>query len=131
MGADCCSSGPKQDAPSCGGPSTTNHEHTPGSHDHGLGHEHADHGHNHAHANNTDGHGHDHDHAHSDHGHDHDHDHDQAATQEHAHCVDEDDCAIKGEVCDDADCCDTDADCSSETLTCCDTDQEHCDGLPP
>ncbi|OAQ98359.1 hypothetical protein LLEC1_01174 [Akanthomyces lecanii] len=118
MGADCCSSDPKQDAPSCSGPSTTTHDHAAAPHDHGHGHVHAD---------NNDHHGHDHDHAHVARGHGHDHDHDQAATQEHAHCVDEEDCAARGEVCDDDECCDTDDACSSETLTCCDTDVEHCD----
>ncbi|KAJ2966989.1 hypothetical protein NQ176_g9885 [Zarea fungicola] len=116
MGTDCCSSSPKQDVPSCAGPSTDTHESHDGNYNHN--HDHA-HGHEHGHVTGAD-HGHDH-------SHDHDHDHDQSAPQEHAHCIDQDDCAKKGEVCDNVACCETDDDCTSATVTCCDANDEHCD----
>ncbi|KAM3530786.1 hypothetical protein NHJ13051_001226 [Beauveria bassiana] len=125
MGADCCSTDPKQDGPSCGGPSTESHDHNDAARDDGQIQAHGSHHHDHNRVDDGHNHGHDHDHAHPEHGHE--HNRNQVVTQEHAHCVDENDCAAKGEVCDDADCCDTDDTCSSATLACCDTNDEQCD----
>ncbi|ATY63321.1 cation transport ATPase [Cordyceps militaris] len=127
-----CSSGPGKDAsPSCGGPSIATHDRGTVAHDHGHDQAHAEHGHTQAHVDHEHGHDHRHDQhdAHADHSQY--HSHDQAATQEHDHCLDEFDCATKGEVCDDDADCEAEDDCSSATLACCDTNNEHCDGLLP
>ena len=75
-------------------------------------------------------HGHDHDHSAHDHGHDHGHD----ENKEHVHCEGEEDCDEKGDACEDEACCDSDDSCDSGdsgSLTCCDSNDERCDGKQP
>lgn len=63
------------------------------------------------------------------HGHDHGYDHEHGSCGGHAESESLAPCDQAGECCDDAQgCCDSSASTKSATLTCCDSNEEHCDG---